>query len=199
MQIERALPVEGRSVLYVPPVDVKLNAPDFVMGRLFREANGVTDDEILLVTVSRLILELKSESLLRTISSMVTVGRGHPVRYLIVGDGNARGVLEDAAKAVNSALGRRAVQFAGEMIDPRPAYASADVIVGMGGSALRGMAFEKPVIVVGEGGFSRIVTPESSQWFLYHGIYGRCEPASDNTQHISDLSSLIKIARGAHS
>ena len=39
--------------------------------------------------------------------------------------------------------------LAGEMLDPRPAYAAADVVLGMGGSALRGMAFGKPLVVQG--------------------------------------------------
>ena len=49
--------------------------------------------------------------------------------------------------------GRQVVLLTGEIADPRPAYAAADVVVGQGGSALRGMAFGKPLVVVGEGRF----------------------------------------------
>jgi phosphatidyl-myo-inositol alpha-mannosyltransferase len=46
------------------------------------------------------------------------------------------------------------------------------VIVGQGGSALRGMAFGKPLVVVGEDGFSELLTPDSAPLFLRQGWYG---------------------------
>ena len=60
----------------------------------------------------------------------------------------------------------------GQLVDPRPAYASADVSLGMGGSALRAMAFGVPVVVQGEEGFWEILRPSSAQFFLYNGWYG---------------------------
>jgi hypothetical protein len=81
-------------------------------------------------------------------------------------------VAAHAARA-NAAVGRCVVSLAGEMIDPRPAYAAADVVIGMGGSALRGLAFGKPLIVVGEDGFSELLTPSTVSKFLRHGWYGR--------------------------
>ena len=53
-----------------------------------------------------------------------------------------------------------------------PAYAAADVILGMGGSALRGMAFGKPLIVQGELGFWQTCDPDSVNEFLDGGWYG---------------------------
>ena len=53
-----------------------------------------------------------------------------------------------------------------------PAYAAADVVVGMGGSALRGMAFAKPVIVVGEKNFAEVFDQDTAQGFYDRGIYG---------------------------
>jgi glycosyltransferase involved in cell wall biosynthesis len=58
------------------------------------------------------------------------------------------------------------------MVDPRPAYASADVVIGMGGSVLRGMAFGKPCIVVGEQGYSEIFEPSTASSFFWRGYYG---------------------------
>jgi len=68
--------------------------------------------------------------------------------------------------------GRRAVVLTGELADPRPAYAAADVMLGMGGSALRGLAFGAPLVVQGERGFWRLLTPESAPTFLDQGWYG---------------------------
>jgi hypothetical protein len=80
--------------------------------------------------------------------------------------------LERLANKVNGELRRPAVAVAGATLDPRPAYAAADIVVGMGGSALRGMAFGKPVVIVGERGFSAPFTPETADFFYYNGIYG---------------------------
>ncbi len=61
---------------------------------------------------------------------------------------------------------------ASALADPRPAYAAADIVLGMGHSGLRGMAFAKPVVVVGERGFSLPVTAETADHFFHHGVYG---------------------------
>jgi hypothetical protein len=80
-------------------------------------------------------------------------------------------VSERAARA-NAAAGREIVVLVGEMSDPRPGYAAADVIIGQGGSALRGMAFGKPLVVIGERGFSELLTPATAPIFLRQGWYG---------------------------
>jgi hypothetical protein len=49
------------------------------------------------------------------------------------------------------------------MADPRPAYAAADLMLGMGGSAARALAFARPLIVQGEAGWSALFEPASAQ------------------------------------
>jgi len=66
----------------------------------------------------------------------------------------------------------RTVVLTGELLDPRPAYAVADVVVGMGGSALRALAFAKPLIVQGERGFFEALTTETLPLFGWQGWYG---------------------------
>jgi hypothetical protein len=67
---------------------------------------------------------------------------------------------------------RPSTRLTGEMADPSPAYAAADVIIGQAGSALGGMAFAKPLAVIGEEGFSELLTPESTPALLRQGWYG---------------------------
>ena len=88
-----------------------------------------------------------------------SLGRDLPLRFHIVGDGAARPRLAQLAEETNAEIGRQAVVLTGMLLDPRPAYAAADIVVGMGGSSLRGIAFGKPVIIVGEKGFSAPFTP----------------------------------------
>lgn len=179
--------------LLLPPIDVQANSPNAVHAvdaRLFRMQYGLDDSHLNIVTVSRLAEWMKSESLIRTIESVRVLGQTAAVRLVIVGDGQARGKLEQLANQVNSELGRRAVVFTGALLDPRPAYATADIVVGMGGSALRGMAFAKPVIVVGEAGFSAPFNAETAPQFLHTGMYGIGDGAAGNkllTQQLADM------------
>jgi hypothetical protein len=88
-------------------------------------------------------------------------------------------------------LARHAVVLTGELIDPRPAYAAADIFVGMGSSALRAMAFGKPVVVVGARGFSATFSPKTAEYFYYKGIYGIGDGVSDNARLLTDLRELV--------
>lgn len=161
-----------RLTLMMPPVDVHLNSPAAVDGKVFRLQHGFADTDIVLVTVSRLVEWMKAESLRDTIDVVRRLGRDFPLRFVIVGDGSSLPEIERLAAAANAELGRTAIVLTGAMIDPRPAYAGADIVVGMGGSALRGMAFAKAVVVVGEKGFSAPFNPETAEFFYNKGLYG---------------------------
>jgi len=181
-----------RVELILPPVDVHANAPGAVDPNPFREKYGVNNSSITLVTVSRLNLSMKFESLARTIDAVGALGSELPLRLIIVGDGGARATLEGLASQVNARLGRPAVVFTGELLDPRPAYASADIVIGMGGSALRGMAFGKPVIIVGEQGFSAPFAPETAESFYYHGIFGLGGAHRNNDKLVADIRGFAE-------
>ena len=77
-----------------------------------------------------------------------------------------------AARESNQRAGREAVIPTGAVKDPRDIYAAADVVLGMGGSALRGLAFGKPLVVQGEQGFWRALTPDTLEYFRWAGWYG---------------------------
>jgi L-malate glycosyltransferase len=158
--------------LLLPPVDTTLNAPGAVDPAAFRALCGIRRDEVTLVTVSRLVSSLKGESLRTSIAAVRTLGKQLPLRLVIVGDGTARDSIKAMANSVNAELAREAIVLPGAMLDPRTAYAAADIVIGMGGSALRAMAFGKPTIVVGERGFSATLDQNTAADFLYKGIYG---------------------------
>lgn len=158
--------------LLEPPVDTRSDHP-LVNGANFRASRNIGPDEVVIAMVCRLVPDLKLEGLLSACDAVGEIALGGaPVRLLIIGDGPARPSVEARAARTNSLVGRSAVVLVGEMSDPRPAYAAADVIIGQGGSALRGMAFGKPLVVVGEDGFSELLTPESAPTFLRQGWYG---------------------------
>lgn len=189
--VDRATAAGRRKVgLIVPPVDLRRNAPGAVDPAPFRDRFVADRREILLVAVSRLSVSLKCEGLMRTIGAVRALGRELPLKFVIVGDGAARAKLERAAAETNAELGRAAVLLTGALLDPRPAYAAADIVVGMGGSSLRALAFGKCVLVVGERGFSAPFDRETAEAFYYHGMYGLGDGDPGNARLMQHLRRL---------
>lgn len=170
---EAALTAGHRRVtLLEPPVDTEADHPS-IKGGEFRARHGIGAGEVVAMMVCRLVPDLKLEGLLAACDAAGELARAdYPLRLVIVGDGPARNAVAERAAQANAAAGREAVLLAGALDDPRPAYAAADITVGMGGSALRSMAFAKPLIVVGERGFSELLTLKTAPTFLKQGWYG---------------------------
>lgn len=91
----------GRSWVIEPPIDTVDFAPDHD-GRDFRDAHDISPDEILVASVSRLATDIKLDSLIRAIDAVDLLADRVPIRLVMVGDGNARGMLQRRADAVNA-------------------------------------------------------------------------------------------------
>lgn len=177
-QIAAAERLVGRSRVSVlePPVDLVANdpaAPDIDVAA-FRSRWAVPDDGALtVVMVTRLAQEMKLEGILVAVDVVgALAGTGTPIRLVVVGDGPAGAQVRERAGEVNRRTGRATIVLTGELADPRPAYAVGDVHLGMGGSALRAMAFGSPLIVQGEQGFWRTLDETSVGDFFWTGWYG---------------------------
>jgi glycosyltransferase involved in cell wall biosynthesis len=142
-----------------------------VNGQEFRARYGIRPDDLAAVVVSRLEPDMKAEGIRRAMAALTLV-RDQRVRLVVVGGGPSYDELAAEAERANTALGRPAVVLAGPLPDPRPAYAGADIALGMGGSALRALSFARPLIVLGTAGFSRPVIPDTVDYFLQAGFYG---------------------------
>ena len=150
------------------PTDTVDQHPGFD-GSGFRAEIGVADDELLVVAVSRFARVLKQQGLETAIRA---AGRlGGRVRLALVGDGPAMPDLRALAEATNVAAAREVVTLTGMRPDPRSAYAAADVVLGMGGSLLRAMAFGKPCVVQGERFFAPLDATTARE-FRWRGFYG---------------------------
>ncbi len=179
-----------RVELLEPPVDLSHNIPpDPAHLDSFRRRWGL-DGRPLVVCVTRLAAQLKLEGLLTAIE---VAGEQHEFQLLIVGDGPSRAEVARAAERANASAGTGTVVLTGEVLDPRPAYAVADIVVGMGGSALRALAFAKPLIVQGERGFFEALTPETLPLFDWHGWYGVGDGSAFGRDRL--LSALTPLLR----
>ena len=161
----------GPVQLLEPPVDTEANRTG-VAAAAFGAAYEVEPGTAQVVVVSRLAHELKLEGILTAIRAVATLARSRAVRLVVVGDGPAAPEVRAAAEAANRAAGRDVVLVTGQLDDPRGAYDAADVCLGMGGSALRALAFARPLVVQGEQGFFELLTPETVGPFLEQGWYG---------------------------
>jgi glycosyltransferase involved in cell wall biosynthesis len=175
----------GRLHLISPPVDLDRDDPDAVDSSLFRDTLGLSPDQTLLVTVSRLAETMKAVPVHTAITAMAALPPA--VVLAVVGDGEAAPRLRDLAAATNQRLGRQAVHMVGAMHDPRPAYAAADVVIGMGGSAARGLALGRPLIAVGERGWSRRFEPDTAD-LLFRDSFWSADPVDDP---VADLVAAL--------
>ncbi len=183
--------------LIEPPVDVESDAPGRAAGAEFRDAHGLDPTGLLVVSVSRLVGHMKLEGIRRAADAIAALAPGCAVQLAIVGEGPAAGALAAQADAINARIGRRVVVLTGALVDPAPAYEAADVVVGMGGSALRAMAFAKPVVVMGERGFSRVLDEDSVPGFVHRGFFGIGEDGADDPLAAQLQSLLASPARRA--
>ncbi len=154
-----------------PPIDTITDHPG-IDGSAFREKHGVAKSEFLIVSVSRLALDLKLDALVRSVEAAGLLAQRYSIRLVLVGGGPAYDALMARSSAINARFGRSVVTLTGPMLDPREAYAAADAVVGMGSSALRALAIGKPVVVQGELAFSEVFCPETAGQFMRQGFYG---------------------------
>lgn len=193
LQREAETTHRGPVPLMEPPVDLDADHPDPVAGEEFRRQHGIRADEVLAVTVSRLDSDLKAEGIGYAIEAVAHLDLPD-LRLVIVGDGNAQDILQRHATAVNDALGRPAVILTGAMLDPRPAYDAADLMLGMGGSAIRSLAHGKSLIVLGLNGFARTFTPATIDYFYDAGFFGDERPENPVAHLADQIRSLLPEA-----
>lgn len=196
--LEQQRAMRRRVHLIEPPIDTVLNAP----GRGGRDARarlGLAPDDLVVAVVCRLTTDLgKVDGVLDAIEVVGRLAESRPVRLLVVGTGPAAGRVAERAAAVNAVHAGRAerggpvVVVTGQLLDPRPAYDAADVVLGMGGSALKGMAFGKPVVVQGDRGRWRALEPETLAGFLHGGWM--CTGTGDGRELEHALETLLSDA-----
>ncbi|MBP2411555.1 glycosyltransferase involved in cell wall biosynthesis [Arthrobacter stackebrandtii] len=168
--------------LISPPVDLDRDAPSGTAGRAFAQHHGLEQGRLKIVTVTRLDESMKSLSVNLAIDAMDRMG-DVGADLVIVGTGDAEAGIRARAAQVNARHGRPLVVLTGPMSDPRGAYDAADVVVGMGGSAARGLAFAKPLVVTGEFGWFKTFTPATSDG-LFRNSFWSDEARTDAVEQL---------------
>ena len=144
-----------------PPVDTNHDDPA-VSPTEFEIAHGLEDRKLRIFIVSRLDELMKATAIDHAFSAIERLGRTD-LQLVVVGGGTAQARLAARAREVNGRLCWPSIVMTGPQSDPRAAYASADIVIGMGASAARALAFGKPLVVSGEAGWYRLFTTETSE------------------------------------
>ncbi len=138
-----------------------------------RRCLGLSPEDLVITLISRMTTDLdQAAGVIAAIASVDRLAEREPAVLLVGGDGPELLRVRAAARRVNARHGRRVVFTPGVLPDPSAAYAAADVVLGMGGSVLRGMAFAKPAIVLGAHGFCVPVTRQTAETVGWQGFYG---------------------------
>lgn len=172
------------TVLISPPVDTAADRPDPVAAAGFRAKYDL--EGLLVVIVSRLDASMKSLPVSIAIEAMRELA--DDCTLVIVGTGDDAERLHALGADVNRSVERDAVRFVGPLSDPRSAYAAADVMLGMGGSAARSLAFGAPLVVQGEAGWSQLFEPATAEALMRHS-YWSAESVPDP---VTRLTSILR-------
>lgn len=181
--------------LVSPPVDLHRDDTRSVSTKAFLAEHALEPKHVRIVIISRLDRRrpVKSTGVEIAMRALCRL-RPPEVDLVIVGGGNQEGRLRAIGEEVNTALGRRACVFTGAMANPRPAYAAADVVLGMGGSAARGLSFGKPLVVVGEYGWFKTFVPENAAALFRTSFWNEERTANPVDELIRELAPLLASA-----
>jgi glycosyltransferase involved in cell wall biosynthesis len=158
-------------------VDTGHNHPG-IDGSGFRDEVGAGDGA-LGVLVSRLAPRQKPVGIELALAAAAELARRRPFLLVVVGDGRLRPEVEAAAGD--------AVRLVGALADPRPAYAAADVVLGLGTSLLRGMAHGRPAVALGVDGAAEAVGPSTLGGLSASGWFAAGDPVTP-----SGLADLVE-------
>jgi len=187
----------GPTELVSPPVDLERDDPAIIDTEPFLREYGLDDDTLKVVIVTRLDgvdnRPVKCIGVEQAIEAFERLD-DPSVRFVVAGGGTEEERLRGLADAANARLGRPAIVFVGPQADPRPAYACADVMIGMGGSAARSLAFGKPLIVVGEYGWFQAFGPDTSAALYRSSFWSVVELDDAPGALIEELAPLLASA-----
>lgn len=190
---------EGRKAFLIePPVDTDLFRPNAIPQATIDEIRSecqVGEGDILVVVIGRLAAALKLDGLIALVQAAGRLSRDYPIRLALVGDGPVRDQIQLAADAVNKSANRNIVNLLGARSDPLPYYSAADLVVGMGSSALRAMSIGKPLLVQGEKGFWRVADESSVDLFRSQGWYGIGNDENSVDRCVEELRILLTASQ----
>lgn len=116
------------------------------------------------------------------------------VHAVIVGDGSGKQSIEKEAEIINQMVKKNVVHVIGAKVNVIPYYRQSSVVIGTARVALEAMMCRKPVIAIGNQGYTGIINSDnkSIQWKMYFGDHDALEKPN-----VSKLLKDIKYLLGS--
>lgn len=114
---------------------------------------------------------------------------------IIIGDGTGKESIEKEAQIINDMAKGNVVHLVGAKANVIPYYLRSSVVIGTGRVALEAMMCQKPVIAIGNQGYTGIVTEKNKalQWKMYFGDHAAIEKPNVS-KLVDDITVLMSDA-----
>lgn len=111
------------------------------------------------------------------------------VQAIIIGDGPGKESLDKEAQIINQMVNKKVVHLVGSKANITPYFLRSSVIIGTGRVALEAMMCRKPVIAIGNHGYTGLINENNKdmQWQMYFGDHDSLEKPN--------VSKLLKDLR----
>lgn len=142
-------------------------------GSALLERYGLRASSRKIVVLGR-IEEEKYQTIRSVLDAVPAVVKQVPdLEVVIVGDGKLREQAEREVATLNQQVGRRVAVVTGALIEVPQVLNLADIAVGIGRSAMEGMACQRPTLIIGRKGYAGTVSPESAEVLGHFNFAGR--------------------------
>jgi glycosyltransferase involved in cell wall biosynthesis len=111
---------------------------------------------------------------------------------IIVGDGAGKEGIEKEAQIINQMVNKTIVHVVGAKVNVIPYFLESDIVIGTARVALEAMICKKPVIAIGNQGYTGLVTESNRdiQWKMYFGDHGALEK-TNVSRLVRDIRYLL--------
>lgn len=114
------------------------------------------------------------------------------IHLVIIGDGPGKSNIEMEAKVINQMAGKELVHVIGARVNVIPYFLKSAVVIGTARVAIEGMMCGKPIIAIGNEGYTGIVSERNyiTQWNMYFGDHDALEKPNV-TRLVKDIRYLL--------
>ncbi len=130
----------------------------------------------------------------------ILMNKNKHLHAFVIGDGADKNLITHEVNILNKMLQRNAIHVVGAKFNVLPYYQNANIVVGTARVALEAMSCGKPVIAVGNHGYTGIINPKSmkEQWNMYFGDHDSIKKADPLTL-AKDLNELLQNTKSCKS
>lgn len=154
---------------------------------------GIRRNDSLLCYCSRLDWNKTDAARALLLAFSQIVKNQHHMHLIIIGDGSGKETIEKEAQIINEMAGKKVVHLLGAKPNVMPFYSRSSIIIGTARVALEGMMCRKPVIAIGNKGYTGIIEEgnHENQWKMYFGDHDAVEAPNVN-KIANNINYLMK-------